>query len=114
MTNIVTKLVSITACLSFTLAALITSTNASAAEKEIILHDAIHDYTDEAYGSYRDTLPVARKNAYKVRFVLDEAQHDYASEDIAAFNEEEYGAEQAEFAAFEELGNIPWELTGID
>jgi len=57
---------------------------------------------------------VAGENAYKVRYVLDEAQLDYVEEDVVAFNEEEYNGTLAEFAVFEESDNIPWELTGID
>ena len=94
--------------------ALITSVNATASDNEIILHDAIHDYENGAYGSFGDTSPQSRENAYRTSILLDEAQLDYVKADVEDFNSGGQNLEQADFAAFEESVDIPWELTGID
>ena len=90
------------------------SMGAMAADKEIILHEAIHDYSDDAYRSYADPANVPHDNAYRVNIVLDEALHDYVSEDIADFKESDASTEHTELAALGESIVVPWEIVPLD
>jgi hypothetical protein len=95
------------------ISAAVAFTAVNAAEKEIILHDSIHDYADDASGSFKDTS--TRFVHYDVEIVLDEAYHDYESSAVAAFESTEGDRERAEFAAFEKSSfNVPWELSVVD
>ena len=105
---------SIVKVMSFALGVVIASTTTSVFGKEIILHDAIHDYEDNAPGSFRDESSSYRLNAYKTSFILEEAQLDYVDEDVAAFNGENKKLEKAEFAVLDEAYDVPWVLQPLD
>lgn len=85
----------------------------NAAENGIILHDSIHDYADNAPGSYGDSP--TRFGDYEVKIILDESYHDYVGSAVTSFETSEGADERAEFSAFEGSSfNVPWELTGVD
>lgn len=89
-------------------------TAVNAADNEIILHDSIHDYADNASGSYSDSA--TQYSDYVVKIVLDESYHDYVSSDVKAFESSKGSHERAEFAAFEgsTSTDLPWELKVLD
>lgn len=93
--------------------AAITSTSVNAADREIILHDAIHDYNDGAAGTYSDPA-THRVGGYRAEIILDESYHDYNSEEVSAYNESRGPIEQAEFAALEPGIEFPWVLIPQD
>ena len=93
----------------------IAATTANAAES--ILNDAIHDYSDDAWGNFEDTATYNR-GAYHTSnltdTLLDESYHDYVSQDVAQFNNTSAETEQADFAAFEEVKtktSVPWVIS---
>ena len=99
--------------LGLTIGAAMAFTAVNAAEGETIIHESIHDYAEDASGSFRDSP--SRFAAYEVNIVLDESYHDYDSYAVAAFENSEGDYEQAEFAAFEESSfDVPWELSVVD
>ena len=95
--------------------AAIATTGVSAAEDEIILHDAIDDYTSGLGGAYSDSTRYRRGN-YAVDIVLDEAYYEYRTEEVVATSQRHGEMEQAELAAFEaeKPVDVPWEISGID
>ena len=95
--------------------AAVATTGVSAAEDEIILHDAIDDYTGDLGGSYSDSTRYHRGN-YAVDIVLDEAYHEYRTEEVVTASKGRGEMEQAELAAFEaeKPVDIPWDISGID
>ncbi len=101
--------------LALSLGTAITVAAAGVDGKEIILHEAINDYSDSS-GSFKDPAPLYRGNAYRMRIILDEAQLDYNDADIAAYAQDLSTSEETEFAAFEETSpfDVPWELRVVD
>lgn len=86
----------------------IATTSVNAAES--ILNEAIHDYSDDAWGSVQATT-VYDRAVYHTATLLDESYHDYVSQDVAQANDTPEAMEQAEFAAFEEVKTpLPFEL----
>jgi hypothetical protein len=86
-----------------------------ASGQESILHQAIHDYADDARGSFSEPGPGYLTGRYITQTVLDEAYHDYDGSDAKASNAlVERATEDAEFAAFEQgptfADIVPWEL----
>ena len=97
MTSPVTLL---TAIMGISLTAAIAAGNANA--EESILHDAIHDYSDDVSRSLQSS---SSRGGYELQTVLDESYHDYDISDVAAFHSPEPVLERAEFAAFEEYSS---------
>ncbi len=108
-----TKLTLSRSILGLAISAALAFTAVNAAEKEVIIHESIHDYADDASGSYKDRS--SRNANYDVKIVLDEAYHDYESSAVAAFESSKGNYEQAEFAAFEESSfDVPWVIRVVD
>jgi len=86
---------------------------------EIILHEAIDDYSPVSEGSF-DSTPQATPSGYQVNIVLDEAYHDYDGSQVMAFNDDMVALEQTEIAAFEYGGTarektvFPWVIEALD
>ena len=106
--------------LSMALGASLAFMAANAGEKDLILGETIHDYSDDASRN----LPVSQsrqdRSGYNVRIVLDKAYYDYSDADMAAFESMSSDLERAEFAVFEEYSSgmpsmysssIPWVST---
>ena len=109
MNSVTSRVTLLVAIMGFSLGAV------TAAEKEIIIDEAIHDYTGDAGGSFRESSSRWSGGGYDVKVVLDEAYHDYQSADVATFETPDVNTERAEFAAFEEGSfNVPWELRVVD
>ena len=53
------------------------------------------------------------RGGYATRILLDEGYHDWTGKSVAQ-SESTGILEKAEFAAFEESYDVPWEITGID
>ncbi|MEN8132496.1 MAG: hypothetical protein ABFS45_20410 [Pseudomonadota bacterium] len=107
--NITTiKPIVLSSILGLVMSGVVATTAVNAAES--ILNDAIHDYSDDAWGSFADTATYDR-GGYQTSIVLDESYHDYVSEDVALFNGTSDKMEQAEFAAFEKAVRRPWEVS---
>ena len=90
-------------------------TGVQASGQESILHQAIHDYEDEAWSSFSDPVPGYLTGRYMTKTVLDEAYYDYDAGEAKASNALVVKAtEGAEFAAFEHSSTfadiVPWEL----
>ena len=106
------------AILSLAISASLALTAVSAAEKNIILDESIHDYSYDASRNLQASPSRQSGKGYDVRILLDKAYHDYNSADVAAFNSKDSVTESAEFAAFEEYSSsmspkssssaIPW------
>ena len=104
--------------LSMTLGISLALTAANAGQRDLILGEYVHDYSDDA-SRYLSASP-SRQNqsGYNVRVVLDEAYYDFSDTNTAASAMREAGPERAEFAAFEESASgmqskrssygIPW------
>jgi glycine betaine/choline ABC-type transport system substrate-binding protein len=108
--NITTfKLVLLPSILGVLMIATLATTGVNAAEN--ILNDAIHDYTGDTWGSFKDTATYDR-SVYHTRTILDESYHDYVSQDVAQFNNTSGEMEPAEFAALEKVTTpLPWVIT---
>ena len=101
--------------LGLAISASVAFTAVSAAENETILHQAIHDYSDEANVRFKENASPSSGVGYDIKIVLDEAYHDYDSRAVARFNTPQESYERAEFAAFEaESFNVPWVLNVTD
>ena len=115
MNRVTSRVTLLATIMGFSLGAVIAADNVNAAEKEIIIHEAIHDYADDAGGSFKEGSSRWSRSGYDVKIVLDEAYHDYQRTDVAALETPEGSIEQAEIAAFEEDSfNVPWELGVVD
>ncbi len=94
--------------------AAVATTSVSAAENEIILHNAIDDYSGMDIGTFEDGLTSSR-GRYDVSILIDESYHEYRREEVAAYQKDRGTLEQAEIAAFEESPfDVPWELSVVD
>jgi hypothetical protein len=86
---------------------------------EIILHEAIDDYSPVSESKF-DRTPQATRSGYQVNIVLDEAYHDYDGSQVMAFNYDMDALEQTEIAAFEygdttrEKTVFPWVIEALD
>ncbi len=102
---------------------LVSASAVYAADNEIILDQAIHDY-GENYADTSNTLASRdygkrdySRIGYRAVIVLDESYQDYTDEGASAFSGNEGVTEQAEFAAFDASkasSEIPWELSVVD
>jgi|GEM_PF-4709780 len=86
---------------------------------EIILDEAINDYTPVSQANFNNPPP-SMKRGYHTEIVLEESYHDYDGAEAKAFNRYLDGLEQTEIAAFEFGGTgrdetvIPWDLLPLD
>ena len=94
--------------------AAIATTSVSAGQNEIILHNAIDDYSGADIGTFESGL-MSSRGRYDVNIVLDESYHEYRSEEVTAFQKDLGSLEQTEIAAFEDSSfNVPWEISVVD
>ena len=100
-----TKTIFTRAILSLAISASLAFTAVSAAEKNIIIDQSVHDYSDDASRSLQNSSSRGSWGGYELKTVLDESYHDYDVSDVAAFNSPEPALERAEFAAFEEYSS---------
>ena len=103
MKKMTSRVTLLTAIMGISLSAAIAAGNANA--EESILHDAIHDYSDDTSRSLQSSSSRGGWGGYELRTVLDESYHDYDISDVAAFSSPEPELERAEFAAFEEYSS---------
>ena len=96
-----TKTIFTRAILSLAISASLAYTAVSAAEKNIIIDQSVHDYSDDASRSLQSSSSRGGWGGYELKTVLDESYHDYDVSDVASFNSPEPTLERAEFAAFE-------------
>ena len=105
--------------LGLTFSAITLATNANAADSDIILFDAIDDYSHDVTTTHqnltRDSrVPKYRGSGYLVEIVLDEAYHDYQSTDTESISRKQSDLPQAEFAAMEQSLDLPSSLEIYD
>ena len=106
------------ALLSLTIGASLTFTAASAAQKDIILGENIHDYSNDASRNLPASSSRQERSGYNVRIVFDNAYYDYSDVNTAAFDSNKSNLERAELAALEDrssgmpsdntYSDIPW------
>lgn len=111
MNSVTSRVTLLTAVMGLSLGAAIAASNVNAAGD--ILNDAIHAYSDDAWSS-NEVITTNEGNVYHTRNLLNDAAHDYVSEDVELFiNSNPSGEmERSEFAAFEESNTpIPWEIS---
>ena len=86
-----------------------------AVAQESILHQAIHDYSDDTSSSFGESGSDYLTGRYVTETILDEAYHDYDGIETDASSALAMKAtEDAEFAAVEQSTTfddiVPWEL----
>ena len=109
MSRVTSRVTLLTAVMGLSLGAVIAAGNVNAAED--ILNDAIHDYSDDAWGS-NEYIATNDGDVFLTNNLLNEATHDYVSEDVASFINAYGETERAEFAAFEKATTpVPWEIS---
>ncbi|MEA3413083.1 MAG: hypothetical protein U9R74_16295 [Pseudomonadota bacterium] len=118
MTHSNTRRILLSSALSLALGAAIATTSAGASE--IILHEAVNDYSDSS-GSYGGTQAFSSGREFGDRLtILDESRHDYNDVDVAAYSQNTEGLEQVEIAVFETVhvqygpAELPWDITPLD
>jgi len=118
MTHSNTRRILLSSALSLAMGAAIVTPSAGAGE--IILHEAVNDYSDSS-GSYEGTQAFSSAREFDDRLtILDESRHDYNDVDVAAYSQNSEGLEQVEIAAFEIVpgqygpAELPWDITPLD
>lgn len=110
MNRMTSRVPLLTAIIVLSLSAALVASKVNAAGD--ILNDAIHDYAEDAWGS-DEYVATKEGTVYHTRNLLNEATHDYVSEDVALFIDSNPSGEtqRSEFAAFESSTTpIPWEI----
>lgn len=116
MTRSSTRRLVLSSAISLAFGTLVISVPAGAGE--IILHEAVHDYSDTS-GPFDHTDNVSTGRELPDRLtILDEARHDYSDVDFSGEVPSAEGLEQVEIAAFEsgvqEPARLPWVITPLD
>lgn len=110
MKRVTSRVTFLSTIIGFSLSAIVAAGNVNASDEKCILDEAIHDYSDDAWGS-NEYIATNDGDVYLTSNLLNEATHDYVSEDVASFVNTSDDTEQAEFAAFEKATKpVPWEI----
>ncbi len=56
-------------------------------------------------------MPEYSRHTYHTKIIVDEAYHDYSSEEVVAFTTDKGEQGMVEFAAFEESTESAWEIS---
>ncbi|MEA3413434.1 MAG: hypothetical protein U9R74_18140, partial [Pseudomonadota bacterium] len=91
--------------LALSASALITAMVSSVSADEIILHEAVDDYTPVSQYNFNNP-PQSMETGYRTTNILEESYHDYDGAEAIAFNKNLDALEQTEIAAFEIGGTV--------